>query len=335
MVLACLFVAGIAWFVTPPSSSFTPLGRRWPRLVAFTIIGGTAAWICFQCMPLPVPILAWAQPMARQGYNLLFSPDEWTSIGFSRFDIASEATLWGAYILLVWTSMRAIRTRDTVRRTCFALAAIGSAQALAGIFSKGSGPGANQLFSSDRITGTFSGSNSFAGFLSLSLLVTLGLILATVPRIFRESKGRSARIVIFEAIQSKQLLPFVLLSLAFIVQSVAILVSGSRGATISVSVMATFLMLWFFVESRRGRRGHAITVLAPVLALAVLTAIVPVVAGPVALPAHGAGDPPQPRHCTAGASAAGAVVQVGLHVVSSSNSGRWNTATGVEPVSGS
>lgn len=265
VVLSCLLAAAVAWFSAPPSP--IPPEPRWPRVGAFTAIGATAVWMAFQCAPLPVRFLARLQPAAREGYQTIFAPDGWATIGFSRFIISSEAVLWAAYLLLTWAAIRAIRTRNSVKLAGFALAAIGTGQALAGILSRGSAHQPNHLFASSRISGTFPGSNSFSGFLSLTLLVTLGLILSTAPRIIKDSKGRSARIVIFEAIHSRQLLVFVVLALAFIVQSVAILVSGSRGAVISVSLTIVLLMSWFFVESRHRGRGHAVRFLAPVLAV--------------------------------------------------------------------
>ena len=230
-------------------------------------------WILVQTVSLPVGVLTVLQPLAREDYQALFEGVGWTSISLDPFLTRATAILWAAYGLLAWTCARCLRSRRLVRRFLFCLVGIGVFQALFGIVVSGTGLWGSNPFATNRLTGTFSSGNSLGGFLALTLPTTFALLLSVAPRLVEDARGGNMRALLHSRAHTSQLITTLLLSIALVSQAVAILLSGSRGATISAAITSLLLILWFIFSAKESVRAGTVRIVLVSLAVVLVLGI--------------------------------------------------------------
>jgi len=253
--LACFAVAGLIYMLALERPRASDARATW--LIPACCLG---AWVLFQTIPLPVRLLSLLQPLAGARYRLLFTEGAASSISFDVFATYVTLILWVSYLFLGWASSRFMRSRNSVRIFSFALVGIGVFQAIWGFVARNSEAWRDSQFNDGRLAGSFSSGNTLGGFLALTLPVTLGALVSVLPRFLQDAKGRSLEAVLSSKDQLNRFLAICLIILAFAVQEVALLLSGSRGGIISGSVCMFFLLVWFVLSTRKVAGGHTIRV---------------------------------------------------------------------------
>ncbi len=244
-----LFLLAVAVTAThkalrPPSLASAPPLSPVERgvLVLLTV------WIVLQSLPWPRSVLGVLQPLAARDLALCPSLPSWLPPAAEPDAIPHSLALWFSYGLLLVCARRRLASRTALIVFAYAVASIGTLQALWALTHRVS-PSGHGHFWSERLIGTFPGSNALGGFLVLTLLVTTGLLLrqwgnlelAHNPAPLRTKWGRASR----------ALPRFALLITAILVQTLALMLSGSRASVLSGIVAALALALWFV------RRPHA------------------------------------------------------------------------------
>ena len=163
--------------------------RAWPALL---VLGLWLAWLVLQIVPLPVGLVEWLSPKAAWLHRLTFHPGD----GPLRVTLSVEpySTLVGlhksiAYVLLFLLVLLLVRRFTHLRWVAMAVVASGLLQAVLGILGYLAGwdtmywPGGREL------TASFANRNHLANYLTLSLAVGIGLLLAQMG----EGGGRDAK----------------------------------------------------------------------------------------------------------------------------------------------
>jgi len=267
VVIGCLLLAVLGYAVSCRDDTARVPGRYW---IVASCLG---LWILVQTVPLPVGVLAALQPLARADYQALFEGVGRRSIAFDAFLTRGTVMLWVAYGLLAWTCARCLRSRRIVRRFLFCLVGIGTLQAFSGIVVSGTGLWESNPFATNRLSGTFSSGNSFGGFLAVTFPVTVALLLSVAPRLIEDARIGNIRAFLHARAHKRQIVTTVLLSIALVSQAVAILLSGSRGATISASICSILLILWFVFSAEGSVRAGTVRILLISLGLVALLGI--------------------------------------------------------------
>ncbi|MFC1453441.1 hypothetical protein ACFLSJ_08880, partial [Verrucomicrobiota bacterium] len=212
-------------------------------------LAGLLLWVVFQCIPLPMGLLRGFLPGGRDTLQSTLTGSPMASLAFDRFVSRSTLTMWLGYALLVWTGAWWFRTRKAVRLLGWLLAAIGTFQALFGIVCWNSGMWDNNPFAAARVAGTFSGPNAFGGLMTITIIATLGTVFSILPRLVESRNSRNPRVLLAALQTRNDLFAATALTSALIPQTVALLLSGSRGAIISTTVGIALLTAWYLLAS--------------------------------------------------------------------------------------
>ncbi len=237
--IACLLLAGAAWLFVH--------GRR-PRLppaVGFCATG-ILLWSLVQLIPLPPALFACLQPVSREGLAHALGDMPRLALAANPFDAISTLTQWLAYAALAFTARRVLHSRTQSQRFASLLIAAGVGQVLWGLVARADA----------RICGTFSSGNALGGFLVLTLLPTLGLLLASTRG------GRTA---------PRLRLSTIGLFTATLVQLAGLLLTSSRGALLAGALATALLLTWRMAIARRtGGKGPGLLLPTGLLALLAL-----------------------------------------------------------------
>lgn len=192
-----------------------------------------AAWICIHSVLL----------------GLLDIPD----VGNNTI-LLSKLYIWLAFFAIGWSSSKLCRNRQLLKYIATAIVLIGSSQAAFGILALYSDVGVfNTFISGKRAVGTFSSGNSFGGFLLLSLLITLGLTLTYVTTAIEYIAKRGRALLHISTREDYIIFKALALVFATIIQLIAIILSGSRGAIFSMALTSMLLLLWFGFQNRKSK----------------------------------------------------------------------------------
>jgi len=187
--------------------------------------------------------------------------------------LSTTLFLWCAWSVLT-AAARRIAARTRVLRTLITgMAIIASAQALIGIVGLYTPLGIYSKFvTGPRAVGTFSSGNSMGGFLALSLPPTLAMAQLAIIRAGKHIQVRRSRILHEATREDYCLLTAILWLLASLVQVVALLLSGSRGAITAALVTLLCLSFWF-VHNRDRQQRDRLPVAAGILTTLLVLAI--------------------------------------------------------------
>lgn len=153
--------------------------------------------------------------------------------------------------MLTWTCATAIPRRST-KILIGILITIATLQAIWGIavFHSHFSFIDSSPFTTNRAIGTFSSGNSFGGFITIAIILTLGALLSIAPPFLNNLRRH---------LHSRSGTGYLVLTLpalffALIAQIVALIMSGSRGAMLSTLLCSAIMILWFAGSTRNKNR---------------------------------------------------------------------------------
>ena len=273
IVAGCFAVGAAAWL----GSSFLPESRR-PPLSEILLWGigtiGLFGWAVWQMMPMPVATLQDLHAGAAELYGRLFAEGDSTPLSFDRDQSGLMIVSWIGYAVLLWTVARFfLRDSSRIERMCVLIALAGTFQAVMGMVSHSRDGLFANAFVSARFNGTFSGANSFGGYLAITIPVTLSLLVVKMTELLASFRGK-----IFMALNDKHTgrpmaLLVIWMFLGITVQVVGVILSASRGASIALLVSTLGFLLWFTLNARKLKAGKALLGLAALLSVGVVIAL--------------------------------------------------------------
>jgi len=182
--------------------------------------------------------------------------------------------LWCAWTALTGATRRFASRTQVLRVLVTGIAIIASAQAVVGVIGLYVPLGVYSKFViGPRAAGTFSSGNSMGGLLALSLPPTLAMAQLAMIHAGKHIRQCRSRILHDARLEDYCLLTAILWMLATLVQVVALLLSGSRGA-ISAALVALLCLCAWFVRNRdrqrqRDRQPVVTAILVTLLVLAI------------------------------------------------------------------
>jgi len=169
----------------------------------------------------------------------------------------SKLFIWLSYALLARAVHIICRSRTLLRFVTFAIIGIASFEAMLGIASLYTDLGIfSVLVGGGRAVGTFSSGNSFGGFLVISLIITVGVTLTNLLVSIEHISKRGMSILHVSNSSDYKILGTVALVVSTIIQIIAIVISGSRGALIAVLLASSVLVIWFGLRNRNKSTGR-------------------------------------------------------------------------------
>ncbi len=186
----------------------------------------------------------------------------------------SSLFIWFAWACLAVSIPPLCRRTSALHTLTAGIALLGTAQAAFSIFALYAPAGIYDMFTSgSRATGTFSSGNSLGGFLALCLPLTLTLAQLAFIKASLHMRERGWQLLHNARPGDFKLLSAVLWLFAALLQSIALILSGSRGALIATSAALLCLTAWFILHPPSGTRARG-----PVSAV-ILTALLVIVIG--------------------------------------------------------
>jgi len=185
--------------------------------------------------------------------------------------LSATLFLWCAWATLTATTRRFSSRTAVLRVLVTGIALIASAQAVLGVIGLYVPLGVYSKFvAGPRAVGTFSSGNSMGGFLALSLPTTLAMAQLAMIRAGTHIRRRRSRILHEARREDYCLLTALLWLLATLIQAVALLLSGSRGAISAAFVAVLCLCIWFVRNRDRQQQRNRL----PVVTTIVVTLLV-------------------------------------------------------------
>jgi O-antigen ligase len=193
-------------------------------------------------------------------------------LGISLDPSLSRETLlrWSALVFQAAALSRLIRTERRLAWLCAGICLLGSLQALAGFLVPPSG---GYFYALYRFRGTFSGPNAFAGFLAMTLCISMGLCLRAGGRLLREAPEPGALFQVRSPAFWRQTIAAIVLVGATALQGIALLLSGSRGGITAGALGSGALLLGLALRSRHALPKPVIGLTAALAAAAVAAAL--------------------------------------------------------------
>jgi len=187
---------------------------------------------------------------------------------------ATTLFLWCAWTALTAATRRLASRTQVLRVLVTGIAIIASAQAVVGVIGLYVPLGLYGKFvSGPRAAGTFSSGNSMGGLLALSLPPTLAMAQLAMIRAGKHIRQRRSRILHEARREDYCLLTAILWLLATLVQVVALLLSGSRGAISAALVALLCLCAWFVRNRDRQQQRDRLPVVTAILVTLLVLAI--------------------------------------------------------------
>ena len=229
---------------------------RTNRVVAISLMS-LLAWCLLQCVPLPVSWLGTAQPAIAPLYDTLFPTGGTTSISVNQSATWNALLLWVALGWLAWICAGAFGSTTRLGTACLWIAALGTCQAMVGFVTYQAGGALNHAFAGQRFVGTFSGPNTFGGYLAITLPITLGVLSAHAAKLIEALEHMKMRHLMYGAGLRTHLFHAGWLLPATLLQAVALVLSASRSSLLISAATVTFL-LGTFVWQHRNARGRRV-----------------------------------------------------------------------------
>jgi len=217
-------------------------GMRWPRYAFIGLI----LFVALQSLPLPGGLVKLVSPGVWD-FRRRFAPGVgktyWMSLSLAPGETLRTGLEIVTFILLGWLIIRTVTRRHHIRRILVVLTALGSFEALYGLYELTTKTPRilfyKKIFSPGAATGTFVNGSHYAGYLEMIIPLTIGLVLARVDFFALGGQGLRDKLV---SIGTRRLVENVALTLAVVVMSVAVLLSRSR-AGLSVLVVVFLILL--------------------------------------------------------------------------------------------
>lgn len=188
--------------------------------------------------------------------------------------LSTTLFLWCAWTALTTATRRSASRTRMLRTLVTGIAIIASAQAVVGVIGLYVPLGIYGKFvNGPRAAGTFSSGNSMGGFLALSLPPTLAMAQLAMIRSGKHIRQRRSRILHEARREDYCLLTALLWLLATLVQVVALLLSGSRGAISAALVALLCFCAWFLRNRDRQQQRDRLPVVTASLVILLVLAI--------------------------------------------------------------
>jgi len=169
----------------------------------------------------------------------------------SRVILFSKIYIWLSYALIAWTANRVCRNRKVLKFTIVSIVTIATLEAVLGIVSLYTDTGIfSILVTGGRAVGSFSGGNSFGGFLAVSFIMTLGLTLIYISAAIEHISKRGITILHISSASDYKIFAAIALVISMLIQVIAIVLSGSRGSLIAAACASTPLLIWFALNKK-------------------------------------------------------------------------------------
>ncbi|MEW6186677.1 MAG: O-antigen ligase family protein [Thermodesulfobacteriota bacterium] len=225
-------------------------------LIAFLFF----AYILFQITPLPPALIKWLSPQAWEIWNRAPLPsDSWFPLSIHPYATKQSLIFAFALFLIYFWVAQGITSKKQIMILIWGLILLGTADGLYGLLERVR-PDPHILwwgktFGKDIVSGTFINRNHFAAFLSMTICLNFSFLWGRMNRIsFPPNKDSRTGIFQEWRINLHAIgLTEVLLVLSLLVQSVALLLSASRGGLLStlitLSAMISYITIIRFKAS--------------------------------------------------------------------------------------
>ena len=242
-----------------------PLDGDWEiRYVSFPfqpLIVLFGLWVLFQCIPLPAKLAELIQGEPIGTYRLAAGMIGAVPEAFP-LSIYPHASLVGmfhlfSYAAVFYLLLYHLKTRNHLKLFAYALTASGTFQALYGLM-EGVG-GAHRIWwwvapELTSVTGTFINRNHLAGYLEMTILITIAMILANTS-VVRVNNHIGLRGRLLTVTKDNRWMALIVLSLLCILMGAALLMSQSRGGVLSLSLVFIPVSIVLFVRRETRKYG--------------------------------------------------------------------------------
>jgi len=220
-----------------------------------------------QLLPLPVSLIRLLSPNTFKSYSKALDSIN----GFRPISIYSHATIadllkFLAYAAIFWVTLHWADRRWKLRWIVMTILGVGFFQAVYGILQYLSGYqhiwGYKKMWYRDCVTGTFINRNHFAGYLEIAISLAFGLLIYLTHKAEAGNHKKQIHRIRDIFIRFDQSDPYrskkFLLMFIIVVMAVALIMSGSRGGILSLT-MAFILMNILLIAKRKVCRCALIT----------------------------------------------------------------------------
>jgi len=258
--LTAVFLTAVYFMMKKPPSLNQKLAPRlkWPRL-AFALL--FLLYIPFQIVPIPKSLLRLFSPRAfsmQQDFSPRFAELKSLSLSLIPSRTLREALQLLAYVLIGFLVVKVITHRAQIKRMMTVIVCLGIFEAFYGLFELYQ-KNPHILFQKkvhflDSATGTFVNRNHFSGYLELVIPLAISLIISRIDLFTMHRKKWKDRIA---ALTGKGTSVNILLTIGFVVMSLALLLSNSRsgGVLLIMTFLIFFEMTVFYFGKVRYRRA--------------------------------------------------------------------------------
>jgi O-antigen ligase len=276
MVWVLLAAWGVGAFLRARRSP-SPWETGWVRAAFQPPMVLFAVWVLLQCVPLPWAVVGWVQPQTLEVRELTLPVTGWRP-QFIPMTLYPKASWVGLFHLwscagVFYLTLYHLRTLRHLLGMAVLWVVLGSFESLYGLVEFLAGTHRiwwwTNPFGTGSVNGTFINRNHLAGYLEMTLLVTIGLILALrtraggrrasgwrgkVSRMARDDRWARGAVLFFSAV----------------LMGAALLLSLSRGG--SLALAAVLLPLSVLLLSRTGTRRYGVVGLAVFLGMVLYAA---------------------------------------------------------------
>jgi O-antigen ligase len=245
--------------------------RLWPHPPLGWVAAGFGLLLCLQVVPLPRGLVGLISPTALEiralgnGWGLAnFLP-----LSLNPYNTMLEALKLAPAVGLFFVLLYAITTRRQLLALALVILSVASFEVAYGFYHFRSPKiwGWPSYYVGQRFCGTFINSNHLGSFLTMAILLGLGLALAQTPAGSRVSEGNVSRRLWLWAENIEPYFRSFLLVFLMLILTVGLIFSGSRGALLALVVGLGLMGLLIWRQNYA--KGH-LFVLAMLLVVAVL-----------------------------------------------------------------
>ncbi|OGP69928.1 MAG: hypothetical protein A2Y80_05250 [Deltaproteobacteria bacterium RBG_13_58_19] len=251
-----LLATAIYWlWAKPEQQMFLPRPPLWGAVVAGLVL------LLLQIAPWPQSLVRWMSPMAVEirslgnGYGLA----PYLPLSLNPYATLLEGLkVWPA-VVIFYVLLYTVNSRRQLQALVVVILAVALFQVLYGFahFHNHLIWGWKNLYTSNRLCGTFINSNHLAAYLTMAVLLGFGLFLAYwegVPQLATDlAQERRLRLWSRAENLEPRVRRFILLFLVLLL-TVALIFTGSRGGMLSL--LMGFALMGLAIWSRRWKGGH-------------------------------------------------------------------------------
>lgn len=225
--------------------------------------------IILQLVLLPSKLVQMISPQTIHLYQeTLGQVPTWLSLSMSRYLTKIDLLKFLAYLCMFFLVTQWATTKERMQRLILTLMLVAAFDALYGILEYLGGHNHilwfKKLWYLESVTGTYFNRNHFAGLLEMAIPMSFGLFMAVIGQEKRKNvsarKAMSLREVILSLnIDDHNQAKKILLLFLMAVMTLGLILSGSRGGILSLTV--AFLVMGLLLSSRQRFRKYALTLL--------------------------------------------------------------------------